>query len=75
MPVRAIPGVVVIVVGVLTIVLSSVFGSGSSVARATLTGRPSQPAQRRSDSLLPLVFGIGLVIAGFWLVVYALVYR
>jgi hypothetical protein len=66
---RAIPGVVVIVLGV----LRSVFGSGSSVARTTMTGRPSSEAERRSDSLLPLVFGIGLVIAGFWLVAYALV--
>ena len=72
---QAIPGTVVILAGAGVIVGRNVAGSGSGVVRTLFYGRPSTEAERRGDSLLPIVFGVGMIIAGFWVLVYTYVLR
>ena len=72
---QAIPGVFVMLLGVVIVVGRNVFGWTSTAARTAVTGRPSTKAERRGDAVLPLVFGIGLIVGGFWILVYTYALR
>lgn len=72
---QAIPGAVVILAGVGLIVGRNVVGAGSGIVRTLFYGRPSTEPERRGDSFLPIVLGVGLIIAGCWVLVYSYVLR
>jgi hypothetical protein len=70
---RVVPGLVIMLLGVLLLLGRRIGGWSQGAARTLMTGKPQTETQRRTDTVLPTVMAIGVIILGFWVAIYALV--